>query len=101
MHMKNYRGLKRSESRRLDYMWRRYYGTSQLALGRQIGDGARFRVDGELNALQNGYVAGLQGQFTDEGCSTCCVACDRYRGVICLCCAGEMGEDHKGGTNDG
>ena len=58
-----------------------------------------FRIDRELNALQNGCIADLQGQFTDEGRNTCRVAGDRYRGIICLTGAGEMGEDHKDGAD--
>ena len=42
----------------------------------------------------------LQGQFTDEGCSTCRVACDCYRGVICLTGSGQMGENHEDDADD-
>ena len=59
-----------------------------------------FGVDRELNALQNGCIADRQGQFTDKRRSTCRLAGDCYRGVICLIGAGEMGEDHKDGADD-
>ena len=59
-----------------------------------------FRVDRELNALQNGRIADLQGQFTDEGRSTCRVTSNRYRGVICLTGAGEMGEEREHDADD-
>ena len=62
-------------------------------------DGARFRVDRELNALQNGCVADVQVQSSDERSSTGRVACDRYRRVVCLVGAGEMGEDHHDGPD--
>ena len=56
-------------------------------------DRTRLWVDRELNALQNGCVADLEGQFTDERGDTGRVTGDCYRGVICLGRAGKMGSD--------
>ena len=66
----------------------------------RTGDGARFWVDRELNALQNSCIADLQVQPTNKRGDTCRVAGDGYRGVICLIGAREMGKDHEDGAKN-
>jgi hypothetical protein len=53
-----------------------------------------------LNALENARVADRQGQFADEGRSTCCVAGDSYSGIICLIGLGEGDEEDEETYND-
>ena len=71
-----------------------------ISAGQRPGEGAWFRIDRELNALQNGRVADVQGQLTDKGRDTCRETGDCYRGVICLIGSSEMGEDHEDGPDD-
>ena len=64
------------------------------------GDGARFRVDRELNALQNGDIADLQGKITDERRGACRVPGDCNCGIICITGAGDLREQRGQGTDD-